>query len=272
MQGNGDDDGFDWAALVPQGLTAPASDATQERVIRLDDDMARMLASAGANAIDAGYTGPLDVWSVRVQPAKDGDFRRLPKVLQECSTGCLDLQTEFTQQKARENVLIEEERRKSRERKRAREEIQYANMDPDTRAMAFTLKGLDNLSRCLNLHGGFMAKVQESLGRAANCVRDADAAGQGSRITPRTRAALANAIAEEHLHNWAYMRDVASLARDALLRELVYREVLDAVGAAQPFDAALAAGPMSLPVRNCLATSTSMGERGAARADYATFR
>ncbi|AJF98227.1 hypothetical protein TW95_gp1493 [Pandoravirus inopinatum] len=272
MQDNDGGGGFDWAALVPQGSTAPAGSATQEHVMRLDDNMARMLASAGANAIDAGYTGPLDVWSMRVQPTTDSDFRQRPRVREECSTGCLDLQTEFTQQKARENVLIEEERRKARERKRAHEEIQYANMDKNARATAFTSRAMNDLERCLNLHGGYMAKVQESLGRAANCVRDADAEGQGSRITPHTRAALANAIAEEHLHNWTYMRDVASLARDALLRELVYREALDAVGAAQPFDAALVAGPMSLAVRNCLAASTSMGERGAARSEYATFR
>ncbi|AGO83832.1 hypothetical protein psal_cds_263 [Pandoravirus salinus] len=274
MQGN-EDDGFDWAALVPQASTVTASsnnnNAAQAHVMRLDDDTARALASAGAGAIDAGYAGPLGVWSARVYQATRSDFEQRPEVRQECSTGCLDLQGEFTQQKARENVLIEQERHKARERKRAYDEIVLANMDENARIMALISRGLNDLERCLNLHGGYMAKVQGSLGRAADLVHAADVAGRGSRIGPSARAALTDAIAEERLHNWTYLQDVASLARDALLREMAYREALDAAGVVQPFGAPLTATPMPPAVRDCLVASTNMGERGATRHDYAPF-
>lgn len=268
---SGDDDGFDWAALKPQGSTASngGGGGKQAPAMRLDDDMARALADAGAGAIDASYVGPLGVWSTRVHRTTDHDFAQRANVRQECSTGCLDLQGEFTQQKARENVLIEQERRRARERKRAHDEIMLANMEDNARIATLTSRGLADLERCLNLHGGYMAKVQDSLDRAADLVHAADAQGRGPRIDPNVRAALTDALAEEHLHNWTYSRDVAALARDALLRELAYREALEAVGAAQPFDAPLVAEPMSPAVRNCLSASTSMGDRGAVRSRHA---
>lgn len=91
---SGDDDGFDWAALKPQGSIASngGGGGKQAPAMRLDDDMARALADAGAGAIDASYVGPLGVWSTRVHRTTDHDFAQRANVRQECSTGCLDLQ------------------------------------------------------------------------------------------------------------------------------------------------------------------------------------
>jgi hypothetical protein len=260
--------GFDWAALVPQG-SAPMQNARSSTAARLDDDTARLLADAGNAAIQDGYAAPSHLWSLRVYSPTHDDFARRSDVRQECSTGCLDLQGEFVQQKTRENALIEQTRRRARERKHALDEVALSNMDDNARVMTLVSRGLNNLERCLNLHGGYLRKVHDNIDRAVDLVEAADASGRGERIPSHTRTALARALTEERLHNWSYWMDVAAVARDALLRELVYREAINALGGDQPFEAPLAAAPLSPAVRDCLVGSTAMGDRGSARSRHA---
>ncbi|WBR14370.1 hypothetical protein pkur_cds_195 [Pandoravirus kuranda] len=266
MNDNNDIGAFDWAALVPQGINSSAALSQQgapPEPMRFDAETARALARVGDTADAVGYVGPTSVWMPRLQRATHKDFARRTDVRQECSTGCLDLQDEFTQEQARENSLIERARRQKREHRRAIEEARIANMDADARVMAYVERALGKLERLLNLSGGYARTVYDDLDDATDIIeRD----GDGAEVMPGTRDALEMAVAEADLHNWAcWMHDVGPVAREALLRELAYRKVIEDAGLRQPYDAALIHGGLSSGTAACLMRPTTMGDRGVAR-------
>lgn len=260
---------LDWAALVPQGINPSAAlsqPSASLEPMRFDVETVRALARVGDTADAVGYVGPTSVWMPRLQRATHNDFARRADVRQECSTGCLDLQGEFTQEQARENSLIERARRQKREHRRAIEEATIANMDDDARAMAYVSRGLGKLERLLNLSGGYARTVYDDLDDAADIVDR----GGDAEVMPGTRDALERAVVEADLHNWAcWMYDVGPIARESLLRELAYRKALDDAGLPQPYDTALIHGGLSPGAVTCLMRSTSMGDRGLARSRHA---
>nr|UDO47809.1 hypothetical protein [Pandoravirus massiliensis] len=261
-----DVDAFDWAALVPQGVSA--SDATTEtpaEPVQLDAEMTRALARVGETSDAAGYIGPLNVWMPRLQKSTTSDFMKQKGVIEQCSTGCLDMQSEFAQQQAREANLIDQARRQKREHRRAVEEAIIANMDNDARVMAYASRALGKLERLLNLSGGYARTVYDDLDDAVDIfIRD-----DGMQVMPDTRDALEKAVGEADLHNWAcWMHEVGPVAREALLRELTYRKALDDAGLQQPYDKALIDGGLSPGAVTCLTRSTAMGDRGVARSRH----
>lgn len=270
MSSNDDVSALDWAALVPQGINPSAMPpSASPEPMQFDAETARALARVGDTADAAGYVGPTSVWMPRLQRATHNDFIQKREVQQQCSTGCLDLQEEFTQQQARENSLIDRARRQKREHQRAIEEARIANMDDNARVMAYVSRGLGKLERSLNLSGGYTRTVYDDLDDAIDIV-DRDG---GAQVTPGARDALERAVAEVDLHNWAcWMHDVGPIAREALLRELTYRKVLDDAGIRQPYDAALVHGGLSSGVVACLMRPTAMGDRGVARSRHASSR
>jgi hypothetical protein len=245
--------------LVPQGMR-PQAAAAQAEQIMLDAETSDALTQASRAALATRFM---------VRRTSAHEFRERPEVKGACSDTCNDLHDDFARQGSSEERLIEENRRLERERRQRAEKAALALLDDDARAARLATRAGAHLERCLNMFRGYMHTVQDHIDRAVDTVEAADAEGRGDDVSPTTRALVRQARAQEHLHNWAYSRDLARLALEALLRERTYLDILAAHGIVPPFERPLAGGPLPAAVYDHLSHVDAPDRHQPARSRYA---
>jgi hypothetical protein len=221
----------------------------------------------------SGKTAIYKKTTVPVQKTPYELFEQRNSVKNECSADYLDLHRDFRQQRDREDRLKDKQKQRAKEIAKETEEQQYRMMNANGKVHYLVDQAKQNLERGLNINGGFMRKVNESLDEAYRILEES----QGKQATefyvsPETMEDLYRARAEEQMHNWGYLQDLARYARDMTEREQKYRQYMQQYGLPPLFDRPLVEQLRSDAVYNNMFYESEYGDRGLNMSKYHSDR